>query len=431
MKTHLVLLFLLFPFLLFAQSVRSLDDCIRLAWQRNPELQNSAIGVKESRLDYIAAVGSFLPRVEVSAEAGRNFGRSIDPTTNSYTHHTFNEGSVGLDMTLSLFEGFSRINRVKFERANRHYSEWEWKDQKNRLAYQVTDAYYKLLLEQKLFALAAEQSELSERYLRQTETFVELGLKSPADLREVQARCQGDIYRYEVRQNSCDLARLALKQLLNLAPEDTLMVEDLEDTEVLRASLVPFTGDLYMQSLAVMPASRMMDWRQQAARKEYAMAGGRFSPTVFARFGMSSWTSESFTARQLDNNLGKYLGIGISFPLLSGLERLTALRKRKLRIHRLQNEEELFRQQLYTEVEQTVLSLSSGEKQHRHALAQLQAERQVLQECERKWEEGLISVFELMEARNRFISAKAELARAYLQVEMSRRLENYYRTGSF
>ncbi len=36
-----------------------------------------------------------------------------------------------------------------------------------------------------------------------------------------------------------------------------------------------------------------------------------------------------------------------------------------------------------------------------------------------------------MEARNRFISAKAELTRVRLQVDMTRKMETYYRTGSF
>lgn len=127
----------------------------------------------------------------------------------------------------------------------------------------------------------------------------------------------------------------------------------------------------------------------------------------------------------------KYVGIGISFPLLSGLERLTHQRKQKLNLYRLKNEEELEKQQLYTDIEQTLLSLHAGFSEHQQALQQLEAEALVLKESERKWEEGLISVFQLMEARNRFISAKAELVRVRLQVEMMRKLEKYYREGTF
>ena len=305
------------------------------------------------------------------------------------------------------------------------------KERRNELACQVTDAYYKLLLEERMLDLALEQSRLSERYLKQTEAFVELGLKSVSDLQEVKARREGDIYRYQARQNGCRLALLRLKQLLNLHDEDTLAVQDTINYELLSAYPLPQTEELYTQSLVAMPSMRMMELRQRAARKEYAMAGGKFSPTVFARFSMASRYLDGFSTKQLNDNLGKYIGIGISIPLLSGLERLTTLRKHKLNIFRLRNEEELQKQQLYTEVEQTVLSLRSGYDEFRQVLQQFRAEELVLKESERKWEEGLISVFQLMEARNRFISSKAELARVRLQVDMTLKMETYYRTGSF
>ena len=62
---------------------------------------------------------------------------------------------------------------------------------------------------------------------------------------------------------------------------------------------------------------------------------------------------------------------------------------------------------------------------------EVKAETQVLKETERKWEEGLVSVFQLMEARNRLLVAKAEKIRVRLQYELTSRLTMYYRTGSF
>lgn len=435
MRSIFFLLFLLFllPPIAYAQSVMSLDECIRLAWKQNPFLRNNAIDIKEARMDYTAAVGKFLPRIVANAESGKRFGRSIDPDTNGYTDKTFEEGTVGLDMTLSLFEGFSRINEVRFRKMNRELSEWELKDKQNELAYQVTDAYYKLILERKLLNLALEQSRLSERYLKQIETFVELGLKSVSDLQEVKARREGDVYRYQSRANSCRLALLHLEQLMNLQPGDTLVIQDtIAEPDRLPSLLVPSTDVLYGQSLETLPAMRMMGLKQKAARKEYAMAGGAFSPSVYARFTIgSNFYNTAFSTQQLRDNIGKYIGIGISFPLLSGLERLTNQRKLKLNQYRLKNEEESEKQRLYTDIEQTLLSLHAGYMEHRQALQQLNAETLVLKESERKWEEGLISVFQLMEARNRFISAKAELVRVRLQVEMMMKLEKYYREGTF
>ena len=423
MRNIFFLLFLL-PVITYAQSAMSLDECIRLAWKQNPSIRNSAINIKEARTDYAAAIGTFLPRIVANAETGKRFGRSINPDTNGYTEKTFEEGTIGLDMTLSLFEGFSRINQVRFRKINRERSKWELKDRQNELAYQVTDAYYKLVLERKLLNLALEQSRLSERYLKQTETFVELGLKSVSDLQEVKARREGDIYR---------LSLLHLEQLMNFQSGDTLVIQDtIVELNKLPLLSLPSTETLYRQSLEVLPAMRMISLKQKAARKEYAMAGGAFSPSVYARFTVgSNFYNTAFSARQLRDNIGKYIGIGISFPLLSGFERFTNQRKLKLNLYRLKNEEELEKQQLYTEIEQTLLSLRAGYTEHQQVLQQLSAETLVLKESERKWEEGLISVFQLMEARNRFISAKAELVRVRLQVEMMMKLEKYYREGTF
>lgn len=431
MKRFLLLLFLSVPVLLFGQSEMSLNECIRLAWKQNPAIRNGAIGIKEAKTDYVASVGAFLPRIVANAETGKRFGRSLDDT-NGYTSESFEEGTVGFDMTLSLFEGFSRINQVRFQKINKERSEWALKEKQNELAYQVTDAYYKLILERQLLNLALEQSRLSERYLKQTESFVELGLKSASDLQEVKARREGDIYRYQSRENTCRIALLHLKQLMNIQPGDTLLIIDTITASELPLHSVSSVDALYAQSMEVLPEMRMMDLKRKAAHKEYAIAGGAFSPSIFARFTVgSNYYNTAFSARQLRDNIGKYIGIGVSFPLLSGLQRLTNQRKLKLNMYRLKNEEELEKQQLYTDIEQTLLSLHAGYSEHQQALSQLDAETLVLKESERKWEEGLISVFQLMEVRNRFIAAKAEVVRVRLQVEMMAKLEKYYRQGTF
>ena len=90
------------------------DDCIRYAWKHNPGFKNVQIDVKEARTDYVAAMGKFLPYVSVQAEVGRHIGRSVDPDTNGYTADSYNQGTIGMDITLSLFEGFARINRLRY-----------------------------------------------------------------------------------------------------------------------------------------------------------------------------------------------------------------------------------------------------------------------------------------------------------------------------
>ena len=129
-----------------------------------------------------------------------------------------------MDITLSLFEGFARINRLRYTHWTKKEKEWDHLAKKNDLAYRVAEAYYKAVLDKKLSELAAEQLRLGERYLKQTEAFVELGLKSLSDLQEVKARHQGDVFRERMYEKNRQMSFLYLKEILGMKEGDVLSV---------------------------------------------------------------------------------------------------------------------------------------------------------------------------------------------------------------
>lgn len=410
----------------------TLDDCIQHAWQHNPGFKNTHIEIKEARTDYMAAAGQFLPNLSIQAQVGRHTGRSVDPATNGYTTDSYNQGTVGMEVTLSLFEGFARINRLRYARFTKKEKEWNRLAKQNELAYQVTEAYYKALLDEKLEELAEEQLRLGEQYLKQTETFVELGLKSASDLREVKARHQGDVFHYRSYEKNRKMSLLYLKETIGMKEDDTLFIDLTAAEDTLISFPQADVEGIYVQSLHVLPDYRRMEMWERAAHKEYTAALGEFSPTIYARFSFGSDFYESlYSLRQLRDRWNKYIGIGISFPVFSRLERYAGVKKKKLHWQRVRNQIEEEKLHLRTEAEQITLSLQSGWEEHRQATLQVSAEAQVLKETERKWEEGMISVFQLMEARNRLLAAKAERIRVRLQYELTARLAMYYQTGTF
>ena len=153
MKNKMIIVCVLLGLVLPLDGQTTLDDCIHYAWKHNLEFKNTQIEVQEAHTDYV-------------------------------------------DVTLSLFEGFTRINRLRFTRLVQKEKEWSRLAKQNELAYQVVEAYYKVVLDEKLLQLAEEQLLLGKRYLKQTETFLTLGLRSASDLQEVKARHQGDVFRY-------------------------------------------------------------------------------------------------------------------------------------------------------------------------------------------------------------------------------------------
>ena len=183
-----------------------------------------------------------------------------------------------------------------------------------------------------------------------------------------------------------------------------------------------------------------MDLREQASRKSLAIASGAFSPSIRADFSLYSsyYDTErdadghiSSFGQQMKNNWNKYIGLRVSFPIFSGLSRFTAVRKERFRLQQIRNNNDQQRISLYKEIEDACLSLQASAEEHHQAKLQLQAAATTLKENEEKWEEGMVSVFELMEKRNLYIQAKAELARTRLQYDLKHRMVEFYRTGSF
>lgn len=431
MKNKMIIAYILSGLVLPAGGQTTLDDCIHYAWRHNPEFKNTQIEVQEAHTDYVAAMGKFMPSVSLQAEVGRHIGRSIDPGTNRYTSDSYNKGTIGMDVTLSLFEGFTRINRLRFTRLVQKEKEWSRLAKQNELAYQVVEAYYKVILDEKLLQLAEEQLHLGERYLKQTEMFLALGLRSASDLQEVKARYQGDVFRYSSYAKNRKMSLLYLKDLIGMKASEELAVVCADKDSVVALPVIN-AEELYLQSTRVLPDYKKMEMWERAARKELAVAFGQLSPTIYARFSWGAdFYNSLFSLHQIHDHWNKYIGVGVSFPLFIGLDRYASLKKKKNNVLRVRNRIEAEKNNLRTGTEQVVLSLHAGLEEHRQAMLQVQTETQVLKEMERKWEEGLVSVFQLMESRNRLLSAKAEQVRARLQYELALRLASYYQTGSF
>ena len=69
------------------------DRCMNYAVQHNRTVRQRELEADNARLDRMKAIGSFLPGVTAGTSVQYNFGRSVDPETNTYnTLSTFNNG---------------------------------------------------------------------------------------------------------------------------------------------------------------------------------------------------------------------------------------------------------------------------------------------------------------------------------------------------
>ncbi len=417
-----------------AQSGWTEDECMQYAVEHNLLIKNKQLDTEIANTDIITAYGIFLPSVSTFGSLGRQWGHSEDPQKDRYTSEYFSKSTIGLNISLPIFEGFSRINKLQFYKLNKKINVYLSKVEENNLAFEVLEAFYRYCFDKEMHKLAIEQRKLSEYYCKQIMEYVDLGIRSLSDLQEVKTRLQSDIYQETVRSNSCHLSLLTLKELMNIKDIDTLSI-NIADRRMDITNSPLNLNELYSASESALPEFHIMKMREKASRKSWSMAKGHFSPSIRMEFNMNTghYATEKniFGGQQLNNNMNKYVGIYISLPLFDSLSRLGTIRKEKLRIQQVQNENKQQRLSFYKEINDTYLSFQAAYQEYQLAKEQLHAASITWNEGEEKWKEGMISMFELLEKRNRYIQAKAEIIRTKLKYNLKKRVIQFYQKGSF
>ena len=81
---------------------------MQYAVMHNHEVRLQSIGLDDYKAEKVRAIGSFLPAAEGNIGGQYNFGRAIDPETNTYTNVSTFYNSYGLSVGIPVFDGFQR-----------------------------------------------------------------------------------------------------------------------------------------------------------------------------------------------------------------------------------------------------------------------------------------------------------------------------------
>ena len=123
-----------------AQEVWDVDRCMNYAVQHNRTVRQRELEADNARLDRMKAIGSFLPGVTAGTSVQYNFGRSVDPETNTYnTLSTFNNG-YSMEASMPIFRGGGLVNEVRRAKAAWLMGKAAWQEAKDNTALETFQA---------------------------------------------------------------------------------------------------------------------------------------------------------------------------------------------------------------------------------------------------------------------------------------------------
>lgn len=425
-----------------AQELWTADQCMEYAMQHNHTVKQRELEWKNSKLDKMKAWGNFLPGISAGASAAYNFGRSVDPETNTYTDVSTFGNSYRLEAGMYLFKGGSLVAQWKQARVAALMGKAALQEERDQVGLDTYQAYIELLYQQGAVELARKKLAESDSLLYKTRLQEELGLKGRTDVLQMEAQRNTDAYTLTHAEGVCASALLALKQKMNYPLDAELLLagdeakpEALEEGGTL-PTLVS-SEEILACLGATNPTLRSAQLMVQSRRQEQRIAWAGVMPTVSLYAGISTSYFKQLHAdgyssfgTQLKNNKGEYVSVSLSIPIFNRLSTLASVRQSR-------NNYRIASQQL--EEQRTTLHKLAREALQdcdNYRLETLQMEKKVESDslayaatC-RKYEEGLSTGIEVQTSGATLHESRIGLLQSRLTYAMKRRLAHYYLEGN-
>ena len=113
MRIHILFLFLSLTFVNYSQKELTLQDCIDLGIKNVQNTISQDSKFQQSIVNQQFGKYSFLPTLNANTGYNSNYGRKIDPFTNTFGLNVVNSNSLGLSSQIILFQGFRYFKQYK------------------------------------------------------------------------------------------------------------------------------------------------------------------------------------------------------------------------------------------------------------------------------------------------------------------------------
>ena len=415
-----------------AQRTWNADLCIQYAVEHNRSVRSSQLNLADYEAEHLRAKGAFLPSVNGSVGGQVNFGRAIDPETNTYTMVSTLYNSYGVSASIPVFDGLQRCNGLQAARASVLMGRQGVLAQKEQVAQQVLRQYVDAVYQMGALRLACRKREESMALLLQSRAMVEVGLRSEADTAQMRAAYVADDCEVTRQESLLSNTLLKLKSLMHFPLEEPLLL----DTTV--ADTPPLTlcqpRDLFARACQWNPSVLMAGYNLQAACHSLRSARGAFFPSLSLGAGISTSYYRQLDApgawgfgTQFRNNRGEYVYATLSIPIFNRLNLVANLRRQQHNAERARETLGQRHDDLRLLIEQTVSDLHDSGRELLKAGARVEADSTAAHLTRKKYEEGLASAIDVQTAAVTLLQSRALLLQSRLQNYYLTRILNYYK----
>jgi outer membrane protein len=404
----------------------TLTDCYSLASDRNIALRQAQNNINANKIDRKTAQFSLVPSLSYDVGHSFSFGKNIDPVTNTFVNETFSGGYTSMSLQLQVFSGFSRINTIKQSAYLIRAAEYAKKSAELELLTNVTLTYARLLLDKEQLMAQRNNIESTTKQLEVVNEKIKVGRVSRYEYYTFNARLNTEQADMVTIQNDSLTALQNLKQLLNLSYSEELEIAPIDPNMI---SMISFknisAADLIEEILPIHPAIKQAEMNVEASRLGEKMAKGTFWPSISVggnlvsnyNIGEENENGGKIPLdRQLNDNLGQNVSIGLTVPIFSQLQNANKVKKEKINTFNAQLAVQEAKNTVVTNTLQVVNDFNGAKQKYSAILSAWQQNKLSYNLYEEKYRLGQISSVELLAARDILNASTSKYLQAKLQL---------------
>ena len=410
-------------------SVRTmtLKECMEYAVSNSTKTRISQANVGDAQIARRDAILSALtPSVSASASAGYNFGRSIDPQTNTYFNTTSFSNNYSINAGIDLFNGFSAVNNMRISKTALAISKSEQEQTEADICLAVMEAYYNVVYYSRLCQLFEEQVVTAKASLAKMRRQEEIGQKSRADVIQLEADLADREYDLANTRQIYSEQMMTLSDLMFFPMDEQLVVDTVmpEPTINLQSE-----DEIVSFALGNDPAVRIAGMKAENARIELSTARWKLLPSLYANAGWGTGYNsidENDFKTQLHNHVGESVGLSLSIPIFNRLQGHSEVSKKKNSYVRATAELEQKNRETESAVRKAYNDCNTAMATYVQSCKKTEIQQEAYQLNQKRMEQGLISGLEYQTAVNNYLKAKSDNMNSLFKYLIKQSVLKYY-----
>jgi outer membrane protein len=459
-----------------------LRHCIQHAIEFNISIKQADIQARIAELQAKQAKNNIYPSVDGNSSLGVRFGRSIDPTTNTFATQQFLYQNFGINAGFQLYNYGRLKNSQLVAGFNAQAARQDVRKAENDISMNVATFYLQVLAAKEQIRITEVQIAQTRNQYDITRKRVDAGALPELNIAEVESQLALDSSNYYSAKGNYEQTLLNLRALLNL---DVDVLFGIETPNIDSIPMEPLSEleptAVYAQAMQNQPLQKANDFRIKAAEKNILVVKSQMYPTLTLGGNLSTNFSSSFKTttgtptflgyspitgyepivtfnnvnyyiqnpvfrvqqkskgfgdiwdgwtNQLSNNFGQNVGVNLSIPIFNGFSAKTnyAISKLQLKSAQLQKDQSdlTLRQDIYTAYTNAITALqkyNAGKKT-------VESAEKAFSYATKRYEVGLLSSLDLITNQNNLLRAKVtQLNNQYDYVFKMKLLEFYKGQG--